>query len=84
MSLNLGSRSIQYQICMFDKFGNTGGCQDTYTVIPSPSTPTCANVTFPPQLSVTAVVDNGPMSQYGWIDQVNLCGTFDGENDAYT
>ncbi|KJA29306.1 hypothetical protein HYPSUDRAFT_211195 [Hypholoma sublateritium FD-334 SS-4] len=59
----------QYQICMFDKFGNTGGCQATYTVIPPTSTPTCGNVTFPPQLGVAAVVDNGPMSQYGWVDQ---------------
>ncbi|KAF9475638.1 hypothetical protein BDN70DRAFT_955224 [Pholiota conissans] len=58
-----------YQICMFDKFGNTGGCQDTYTVIPPQSTPTCANITYPSPLGVSALVDNGPMSQYGWIDQ---------------
>ncbi|KAF8973865.1 hypothetical protein BDZ97DRAFT_1912319 [Flammula alnicola] len=58
-----------YQICMFDKFGNTGGCQATYTVIPPSSTPTCANVTFAPQLGVSAIVDNGPMSQFGWVDQ---------------
>lgn len=58
-----------YQICMFDKNGNTGGCQATYSVIPATITPTCANVTFPPLLSVNAQVDNGPMSQYGWIDQ---------------
>ncbi|PPQ63722.1 hypothetical protein CVT24_004302 [Panaeolus cyanescens] len=59
----------QYQICMFDKFGNTGGCQATYTVIPPLAPPTCANITFPPLLDVTAEVENGPMSQYGWIDQ---------------
>ncbi|KAF8973517.1 hypothetical protein BDZ97DRAFT_374532 [Flammula alnicola] len=58
-----------YQICMFDKFGNTGGCQNTYTVIPASTSSTCANVTFYPQLGVTAIVDNGPMSQYGFIDQ---------------
>ncbi|KIM47926.1 hypothetical protein M413DRAFT_22504 [Hebeloma cylindrosporum] len=58
-----------YQICMFDKFGNTGGCQATYTVIPPSSLPTCANVTFPPQLGVQAQVENGPMSQFGWVDQ---------------
>ncbi|KAF8912950.1 hypothetical protein CPB84DRAFT_1957354 [Gymnopilus junonius] len=58
-----------YQICMFDRFGNTGGCQATYTVIPASSTPNCANVTFVPQLAVSAIVDNGPMSQYGWVDQ---------------
>lgn len=55
----------------FDKNGNTGGCQATYTVIPATTAPTCANVTFPPLLSVNAQVDNGPMSQYGWIDQVS-------------
>lgn len=66
----------QYQICMFDKFGNTGGCQATYTVIPPTSTPTCGNVTFPPQLGVAAVVDNGPMSQYGWVDQVSARSFF--------
>ncbi|KAF8167818.1 hypothetical protein B0H34DRAFT_779421 [Crassisporium funariophilum] len=59
----------QYQICMFDKFGNTGGCQATYTMIPPLTTPTCSNVTFPPLLDVEAIVDNGPMSQYGWVDQ---------------
>ncbi|KAF4623519.1 hypothetical protein D9613_002067 [Agrocybe pediades] len=59
-----------YQICMFDKFGNTGGCQDTYTVIPSSSgPPTCNNVTFVEQLKVDPTVDNGPMSQYGFVDQ---------------
>ncbi|KDR85291.1 hypothetical protein GALMADRAFT_234070 [Galerina marginata CBS 339.88] len=58
-----------YQICMFDKFGNTGGCQATYTVIPPSSMPTCSNVTFAPQLGVSALVDNGPMSQFGWVDQ---------------
>lgn len=43
-----------------------------YTVIPSNSsaTPSCANVTFPSPLQVDATVVNGPMSQYGWIDQV--------------
>ncbi|KAF8995772.1 hypothetical protein BDQ17DRAFT_1412071 [Cyathus striatus] len=58
-----------YQICMFDKNGNTGGCQATYAMIPADSTPNCANITFNPILDVDAEVDNGPMSQYGWIDQ---------------
>ncbi|KAG2023138.1 hypothetical protein CC2G_000826 [Coprinopsis cinerea AmutBmut pab1-1] len=60
-----------YQICMFDKNGNTGGCQDVYTVTPSLSSqdPTCANVTLPPQLEVEGIVNNGPISQYGWIEQ---------------
>ncbi|KAH9486691.1 hypothetical protein JR316_0000756 [Psilocybe cubensis] len=55
---------------LFDKFGNTGGCQATYTVIPSSSTPNCANITFASSLGVEAVVENGPMSQFGWVDQV--------------
>ncbi|KAF9454999.1 hypothetical protein P691DRAFT_792102 [Macrolepiota fuliginosa MF-IS2] len=59
-----------YQMCMFDKNGNTGGCQDVYTMIPSnSSTPSCANVTFPSPLQVDASVPNGPLSQYGWVDQ---------------
>jgi len=64
-----------YQICMFDSNGVTGGCQDIFTVIPSNSTnstatPSCANVTFPAgALDVVGVVHDGPMSQYGWVDQ---------------
>ncbi|KAJ7785927.1 hypothetical protein B0H16DRAFT_1488517 [Mycena metata] len=60
-----------YQICMFDKNGNTGGCQATYTMIANTtSTPSCNNVTFPlGPLDVDAVVHTGPLSQYGWIDQ---------------
>jgi len=61
----------QYQICMFDIMGNTGGCQASYTVIPSLSTskPNCTNVTYPGFLDVVGTVDTGPLSQYGWIDQ---------------
>ncbi|EKM83616.1 hypothetical protein AGABI1DRAFT_96597 [Agaricus bisporus var. burnettii JB137-S8] len=58
-----------YQICMFDKNGHTGGCQDVYTVIPSNGSPSCANVTFPSPLDVEATVENGPLSQFGWIEQ---------------
>lgn len=64
-------RELLNIIRKFDKNGNTGGCQATYTVIPATTTPSCANVTFPPLLSVDAQVENGPMSQYGWIDQVS-------------
>jgi len=59
----------QYQICMFDSQGNTGGCQASYTVIPPLSTPNCTNVTSPPPLGVEGTVDNGLLSQFGWIDQ---------------
>ncbi|PFH54750.1 hypothetical protein AMATHDRAFT_72516 [Amanita thiersii Skay4041] len=62
----------QYQICMFDSRGGTGGCQAIYTVIPSTGSnaSSCSNVTFPlGPLDVNAEVSNGPLSQYGWIDQ---------------
>ncbi|KAK0198515.1 hypothetical protein F5146DRAFT_1019958 [Armillaria mellea] len=60
-----------YQICMFDKNGYTGGCQATYSMISNiTSTPSCSNVTFPlGPLDIDAEVANGPLSQYGWIDQ---------------
>ncbi|KAK0506019.1 hypothetical protein EDD18DRAFT_1455412 [Armillaria luteobubalina] len=60
-----------YQICMFDKNGYTGGCQATYSMIANTtSTPSCSNVTFPlGPLDIDAEVANGPLSQYGWIDQ---------------
>jgi hypothetical protein len=39
-------------------------------VIPPLSTPaSCSNVTFPGVLDVEATHSNGPLSQYGWIDQ---------------
>ncbi|KAI0085675.1 hypothetical protein BDY19DRAFT_996576 [Irpex rosettiformis] len=65
----------QYQICMFDKKGFTGGCQGIYTVYPQPNlttTPSCRNLTYPQPdqvLDVDAQVANGPMSQFGWVDQ---------------
>ena len=56
----------------FDKNGNTGGCQATYTVIANTTgTPSCGNVTFPHTLSIDAQVNNGPISQYGWVNQVS-------------
>jgi len=56
---------------MFDKNGNTGGCQATYTVTQSltDAEPTCANVTLPPQLEVEGIVNNGPISRFGWVEQ---------------
>ncbi|KAF8656382.1 hypothetical protein AX16_002568 [Volvariella volvacea WC 439] len=60
----------QYQICMFDSEGRTGGCQASYTVIEPASRSSCPNVTFPQgPLDVNAVVRDGPLSQFGWIDQ---------------
>lgn len=45
-----------------------------YTVIPSTSSspPSCINVTFSSPLQVDAVVANGPLSRYGWIEQVSF------------
>jgi hypothetical protein len=41
-----------------------------YTVYPSQNAG-CSNITVPSQsLAVEGIVDNGPLSQYGWIDQV--------------
>ena len=56
----------------FDKNGNTGGCQAMYTMIANTTaTPSCNNVTFPlGPLDVDATVSSGPLSQYGWIDEV--------------
>jgi len=56
----------------FDKNGHTGGCQAAYTVTSPIDNATCANVTLPSLLSVDAQVNNGPMSRYGWIEQVGF------------
>ncbi|KAF8805177.1 hypothetical protein BYT27DRAFT_6668872 [Phlegmacium glaucopus] len=63
--------NTQYQICMFDSNGVSGGCQATYTVIANTTvtTPTCQNVTAPSELSVSGTVPLGLMSKYGYIDQ---------------
>lgn len=66
--------TTQYQICMFDRYGNTGGCQAVYTVYPAlnstEGSPTCGNITAPPALDVNGTtVATGPLSPYGWIPQ---------------
>lgn len=57
----------------YDIFGTTGGCQATYTVIP-PSNPilpsNCTNLTSVPQIEVDARDHTGPLSRFGFIDQV--------------
>ncbi|KAG7441460.1 uncharacterized protein BT62DRAFT_974606 [Guyanagaster necrorhizus] len=61
-----------YQVCMFDKNGYTGGCQEIYTMITNTTTdtPSCSNASFPlGPLEIDAQVQDGPLSQYGWIDQ---------------
>ena len=60
-------------LSQFDTNGATGGCQAIYTMYPSQtsSQPSCSNLTLPTNtLGVDGFVDNGPISQYGWIDQV--------------
>lgn len=57
-------------LSQFDSNGNTGGCQDKYTIIPAEGIANCANATLPSQLDVEGIVHNGPISRYGWIEQV--------------
>ncbi|GJE87826.1 hypothetical protein PsYK624_039090 [Phanerochaete sordida] len=67
----------QYQICMFDSNGVTGGCQATYSVYTAPNTsfqdpPVCTNLSYPHPdqvLGVTSLVDNGPLGQFAWIPE---------------
>ncbi|KDR67772.1 hypothetical protein GALMADRAFT_231683 [Galerina marginata CBS 339.88] len=65
--------NTQYQICMYDVNGVSGGCQQTYSMIANATAaqPTCQNVTAPSALSVSATVPNGAMFQYSYIDQCN-------------
>lgn len=62
----------QYQICMSDSQGTTGGCQAMYSVVQNTTTqtPSCQNMTFAPQMDIVGTVaGGGPLSQYGFIDQ---------------
>lgn len=58
-------------------YGNSGGCQATYTMIEAENTTiasSCANMSFPlGPLDIEATVWNGPLSQYGWVDTVSCC-----------
>ncbi|KAL0955514.1 hypothetical protein HGRIS_001752 [Hohenbuehelia grisea] len=64
------SPGTQYQICMYDKNGVSGGCQDHYTVVKNTTVtkPTCQNVTSP-TMDVIASVNTGNMSDHGFIPQ---------------
>lgn len=63
-------------LSQFDANGATGGCQAIYTVYPSSQTTGCEDLPLPAQtLDVQGVVDNGPISRFGWIDQVKRSGT---------
>ncbi|KAJ3748295.1 hypothetical protein DFH05DRAFT_1472004 [Lentinula detonsa] len=64
----------QYQICMYDSNGLPGGCQVIFTMIQNltDANPTCKNMTMPAVdrvLDVQGIVDGGPMSQSGFINQ---------------
>ena len=79
----LDKLSFFFYLPQFDSVGNTGGCQASYTVIPSLSTPNCSNVTFPPLLDVLATTDHGRMSQFDWIDQVRSEPLFGSFNNVF-
>ncbi|KAH8120503.1 hypothetical protein DFH11DRAFT_67842 [Phellopilus nigrolimitatus] len=65
----------QYQICMFDSNGVSGGCQRMNTVVTKGNStldnpPICTNLTYPAAiLDVEGIDHTGVLSQYGWVDQ---------------
>ncbi|KZV95613.1 hypothetical protein EXIGLDRAFT_834215 [Exidia glandulosa HHB12029] len=61
----------QYQVCMFDSLGATGGCQAMYTVIDGRTACTTAKAAPEPlqALTATANYSQGLLSTYGWPDQ---------------
>jgi hypothetical protein len=65
----------QFQICMFDKMGNPGGCQRPMSVYPSlqSSNPTCRNLTYPQPNQVLDIAGTdwtgSTLSQFGWPPQ---------------
>ncbi|KAL5518690.1 CHK1 [Sanghuangporus vaninii] len=65
----------QYQICMFDSNGVSGGCQRTMTVVPAENAtvenqPACTNLTYPAGiLDVDAKDHTGTLGQFAWVDQ---------------
>ncbi|KAF9524983.1 hypothetical protein CPB83DRAFT_860361 [Crepidotus variabilis] len=63
--------STQYQICMLDSNGVSGGCEQIHSVITNStsSTPSCQNVTSPNPMWVSATVPTGALPKYGYIDQ---------------
>ncbi|EJD55248.1 hypothetical protein AURDEDRAFT_109650 [Auricularia subglabra TFB-10046 SS5] len=75
----------QYQICMFDNQGATGGCQAVYTVVDGSTR--CANEAPDPpaQLQVSANYSQGLLSRYGWPDQcTDITVTPQGGKPPYT
>ncbi|EAU92007.2 hypothetical protein CC1G_05994 [Coprinopsis cinerea okayama7 len=56
------SPGTQYQICIYDTFGVSGGCRALYTVVPpSSNTTTCEQLTAPPSpLNATVSPMSGP------------------------
>ncbi|KAL5495545.1 hypothetical protein ACEPAI_1008 [Sanghuangporus weigelae] len=65
----------QYQICMFDSNGVSGGCQRMTTVVPTENAtvenpPICTNLTYPAGiLDVDAKDHTGTLGQFAWVDQ---------------
>lgn len=57
-------------MCMTDLYGISGGCQDLYTVYPSPtSNSTCQNVAVPSStlgVRMQSLDTGGQLSRFGW------------------
>jgi hypothetical protein len=63
--------NTQYQMCMFDTSGISGGCGQVQTVIANSttSTPSCQNVTNTTPLWVSGSTPLGALPQHGYINQ---------------
>src|SRR5258706_10359738 len=56
-------------ICMTDSVGGSGGCQNLYTVYPSPTGQTCSGFTPPAQglgMKAISLATQSPFARWGW------------------
>lgn len=56
-------------MCMSDSVGGSGGCQDVYTVYPSPTNQTCSGFTPPAQvlgMKAISLDTQTPFARWGW------------------
>lgn len=72
MSIDCPTRTDINYIVQFDSVGNSGGCQDSYTVMPPRNTSQPCPETFstPTSLSVNGANEVVPLTEYDWPDQV--------------
>ncbi|KDQ20464.1 hypothetical protein BOTBODRAFT_124071 [Botryobasidium botryosum FD-172 SS1] len=65
----------QYQLCMYDSMGQSGGCQEIYSVYPTAPSPTatCTNATphSSRALAVNSMYGNEMLSQVDSLDRCN-------------